>query len=431
MQQGSRGQRPIRTRSTGRMRTCVSSVALTAGLALAACGSSSTSSAGGGGGGSVTIAMNTSLSGPFGFIGLANQNGAKLAVAEINQQGGLLGKQINLEVKDDTTSASVATDLTKQEILSDKIVALLGNVSSSAALAEQTIVAKYKIPLILHTSNTDALTIQKFNNYTFSVVPNTGMEGRANAIAASKMPYQKWYLLGPDYEFGHSQLTDFKAKLQSLNPNVQIVGEDYPKLGATDYSSFISKIQAAKPDVVYSAEFGGDLITLITQAKSAGLVGGSSSPAFMGLFDVETLRNFGGGAPVGAYAYSRSPYFAIKTPAMQKFVSDYKAQYNVAPSDWAINAYDAVNLWAAGVKKAGSFDGDPVSSAMSGMAFDSVRGTLNIRAIDHECDCAEYEGKLAADSDAGFPTFAATAVAIPGSQTILPEADVTSLRTGG
>ena len=400
----------------------------------AACGSGSGGTSGGGGGGgggggSVTVAMNTSLSGSFASFGIANQNAVKLAIDQINASGGLLGKQINLEVKDDSGQANVASDLARTEILNDKIVALFGGVSSSAALAEQTVIAKYKVPFVVHTSNTDQLTVAKFNNYTFSVVPNTGMEGRANAITMAKQPLTKYYLIGPDYEFGHSQLGAFKAKLQSLNSNVQIVGQDYPKLGATDYSSFISKIQAANPDVIYSAEFAGDLVTFLTQARSAGLVGKDNSPKFVGLFDSDTLRTLGANAPIGAFAYGRAPYFAIKTPAMQTFIKAFQDKYNIPPSDWAVMAYDAVTLWADGVKKANSFDADPVTQAMSGMTFDSNRGSLTVRALDHQVDCSEYEGTLAADSSAGFATFAATATAVNGSDILLTPDQVTSVRS--
>jgi len=417
------------TRSTrGFTRWAVISTALVLGPVLAACGSSSATSSGPKG--SVNVALNTTLSGSFGFFGLANQNAVTLAIDQINRSGGLLGKTVNVEIKDDTAKPDVASDETRTEILNDNIVALFGPVSSSVALAEQTLIGRYKIPFMLHTSNTDKLTVQDFNNYTFSVVPNTGMEGRANAIAAAKLPYTSYYLIGPDYEFGHSQLAEFKAELQKLRPDITFVGEDYPKLGATDFSTYISKIQAAQPQVIYSAEFAGDLITFLTQAKSTGLVGAATSPKLMDLFDVDTLRNLGANAPTGAYAYGRAPFFAIDTPAMRTFVSAFKARYNIAPSDWAVMAYDAVTLWADGVKKAGSFDGTAVSNAMSGMTFNSTRGPLTVRSIDHQVNCSEYEGALQADPTVGFDSFAGV-TAIPGSQVLLTPDQVTAARSAG
>ena len=411
----------------GRRAVRLASVALAGLTALAACGQSASS----GPSGSVNIALNTSLSGSFGFIGLANQNAMNLAVEQANASGGVMGKTISLQVKDDGGKADTGTELVRSEILNDKVVAVFGGVSSSVALAEQTVIAKYKIPFMLHTSNTDKLTVQKFNDYTFSVVPNTGMEGRANAIAAAKLPYTRYYLMGPDYEFGHSQLTAFKTKLKALKPDVQFIGEDYPKLGATDYSAYVSKIQAAKPEIVYSAQFAGDLITLLTQGK--GVFGGPSAASrFMGLFDVDTLRNLGAAAPIGAYGYGRAPYFGVKNTAMTNFIKAYQARYNVPPSDWAVMAYDAFTLWVAGVKKAGTFDGTKVSSAMSGMTFDSTRGSLTVRALDHQVDCAEYEGVLAASATPGLDAFdPATLVATAGKDIILTPEQVQAARSAG
>ena len=344
-----------------------------------------------------------------------------------NAAGGLLGKQIKLEIKDDGTKPDVASDLTRTEILNDKIVALFGPVSSSVALAEQTLVARYKIPYLLHTSNTDKLTLQGFNDYTFSVVPNTGMEGRANAIAAAKLPYTRYYLIGPDYEFGHSQLAAFKARLTQLKPGVTFT-EDYPKLGANDYSSYISKIQAYKPEIVYSAEFAGDLITFLNQAKGAGLLGKPDSPKFFGLFDVDTLRNLGAAAPTGVYAYGRAPFFAIKTPQMEQFVRDFQSRYNIPPSDWAVMAYDAYTAWTEGVKKAGSFDAGKVTRALSGLTFQSTRGPLTLRTVDHQVNASEYEGVLQADPAVGFDTFA-DVTAVPGADLLLSPDQVAAART--
>lgn len=396
---------------------------------MAACGSSGGTSSSSGTGGSVNVALNTTLSGSFGFFGLANQNAVTLAIEQLNSKGGLLGKHINLQIKDDTAKPDVGTELVRNEILNDNVVALFGGVSSSVALAEQSVAGQYKVPFILHTSNTDQLTIQKFNQYTYSVVPNTGMEGRANAMAASKLPYTKYYLLGPNYEFGHSQLAAFKAELTKLKPGVQFVGEDYPALGATDYSSYISKIQAAQPEIIYSAEYAGDLITFLTQSKSAGLLYKESSPKFMDLFDVDTLRNLGANAPTGVYSYGRAPFFAINTPEMTTFVNAFKARYNIPPSDWAVMAYDAVTLWAEGVKKANSFSGTAVANALSGITFDSTRGKMTERSIDHECDCAMYEGTLQYDATLNFASFANLQV-IPGSQILLSPSEVTALRSG-
>src|SRR5260370_32565021 len=157
--------------------------------------------------------------------------------------------------------------------------------------------------------------------------------------------------------------------------------------------------------MVYSAEFAGDLITFLTQSKSAGLLGKADSPKLFGLFVVATLRTLGATAPTGAYGYGRAPFFAIKTSQMDQFVKDFKDRYNIPPSDWAVMAYDAFTAWAEGVKKANSFDGDKVSKAMSGLSFASTRGPVTLPPLDHQAKVSEYEGVLQPDAPVGFDPF--------------------------
>src|SRR5260370_30624206 len=172
--------------------------------------------------------------------------------------------------------------------------------------------------------------------------------------------------------------------------------------------------------MVYSAEFAGDLITFLTQAKSAGLTGKPDSPKLFGLFDVDTLRTLGATAPTGAYAYGRAPFFAIKTSQMDQFVKDFKDRYNIPPSDWAVMAYDAFTAWAEGVKKANSFDGDKVSKAMSGLSFASTRGTVTLRTVDHHANVSEYEGVLQTDAPRASHPLANAVSAPPNDILVTP-----------
>jgi ABC-type branched-subunit amino acid transport system substrate-binding protein len=93
-------------------------------------------------------------------------------------------------------------------------------------------------------------------------------------------------------------------------------------------------------------------------------------------------------------------------------------------------AYDAFTAWAEGVKKANSFDGDKVSKAMSGMSFQSTRGTLTLRTVDHQANVSEYEGVLQADATVGFDTFANVVAASPNDILMTPD-QVTAARAAG
>jgi branched-chain amino acid transport system substrate-binding protein len=376
--------------------------------------------------GPVKIALITDSSGATASFGEANINGVRMAVDELNKGQGVDGRKVKLITRDSKATPETGVQLTRDAILRDKVTAIFGPVSSGVAVAMTDVAKRYKTPIFFHTSNTQALTGENFHKYAFQVTPNTTMEGRANAIALAKTPYRRWAVIAPDYEFGHAQSEAFIDKLKELNPHVQIVKKVFPELGETEQTPFITSLLAARPDAVYGALFAGDLIAFTKQAKPLGFF---DKTFFTSLYDTDALSALGKAAPGGVRGYSRAPFFAIHTPAMRAFIDRYKTRFRKPPSDWAIMAYDAVKLWADGVKKAGRVDADKLVDALEGYRFDSLRGPVEIRATDHQASVPLYGGTVSTrpDPKAGFPVYERTQV-IPGDRVWLSEDEVKKLQ---
>ncbi|MCL5959512.1 MAG: ABC transporter substrate-binding protein, partial [Chloroflexi bacterium] len=168
--------------------------------------------------------MATDLSGSAALLGVAGVNGVTLAVEDLNAAGGVLGKKIELIVRNTEGRPEAGTREVRDLIQREKVAALMGPVSSAVGLAESAVAKENKVPIFLHTSNTERLTVDLGHPYVFSVVPNTGIEGRAQAIDMAKLPYKTYYIIGPDYEFGHLEANAFKEKMKELRPDVQFVG---------------------------------------------------------------------------------------------------------------------------------------------------------------------------------------------------------------
>ena len=398
------------------------------GSLLSACQSSAPSSQSAGaskqGGETVKLGMATDLSGSAALLGVAGVNGVTLAVEDLNAAGGVLGKKIELIVRNTEGRPEAGTREVRDLIQREKVAALMGPVSSAVGLAESAVAKENKVPIFLHTSNTERLTVDLGHPYVFSVVPNTGIEGRAQAIDMAKLPYKTYYIIGPDYEFGHLQANAFKEKMKELRPDVQFVGEQWPKLGETNYQSFITAILAAKPEAVYSNLWGGDLVGFTKQAKGYGFF---EKTFFTALYDVEVLSTLGSDTPNGVRGFSRAPFYAIDNPKIAPWVEKYRNRFGIYPSDWPIMAYDAVNLWAAGVKKANTFEADAVVKALEGYKFDSLRGPLNIRAADHQGDVASYMGEVGSTDKYPFPIYKSVR-AVAGDKAWMPEGDIAKLR---
>lgn len=376
-----------------------------AGGLVAACAGTGTTASSGSSGGSVDLGMSTTLSGSIASLGKSGMQGAQLAIADLDRKGGVLGKQVHLVTADDAAKPENGTTNVRSMIQQQHVVALLGPVSSAVAAAEEGIAAQNKVPIFFHTSNDLSLTTKNFTKYAFQVVPNTAMEPRAVALYLAKQAkYKRIYTIAPDYVFGHSTVDTFLAAMKEFGADVQVVGQQWPALGTSDYTSYISAALAAKPDFVFLANYGGDLVTLTKQGSGFGFFTKTTVGA---QYSIDSLSALGAAAPAGTVTWSRAPFFAIDTPGVKTFVTDYKQKYNSYPSDWSLLAYTAVQSWAAAAEKAKSFDGDKVAAALSGATVSTIRGNLTFRGCDHMANVAEYVGTIssAVNSTYGMRTF--------------------------
>ncbi|HWU39958.1 MAG TPA: ABC transporter substrate-binding protein [Candidatus Acidoferrum sp.] len=378
----------------------------------------------------IKIAMVDTTTGGAALYGLAGIEGAKIAVAELNAAGGLLGRKIEMIVRDDAAKPDVGAREIRDVILREEVAAVLGPVSSGVLLAMSEVAKENKTILISHTANTERAFVERGHRYIFSVVTNTFIEGSAMGQYMAQKPYKKYMVIGPDYEFGHIQSEAFERRLTENKKDVEIVGRLWPKLGETDFTSYITAIIAAKPDAVYGNLFGSDLIAFTKQAKGYDFF---KKFPFAALYDVDTLQGLGKDAVEGVVGYERGPFHVIRKLApsqhIEDFIKKYRAATNKYPSCWAINAYDGVMAWAKAAKKANSVDTEKVVDALEGLEMDSLRGPGHyIRRVDHQANVGSYIGVVTWDKS--FPDFAIykDPVYIPGDKVWRSEAEVLEVR---
>lgn len=378
----------------------------------------------------IKVAMVNTSTGGAALYGLAGIEGAKIAVAELNAAGGVLGRKVEMIVRDDAAKPDVGAREIRDVILREEVAAVFGPVSSGVLLAMSEVARENKTILIAHTSNTERAFVERGHRYIFSVVPNTFIEGSAMGQYMAQKPYKKYMIIGPDYEFGHIQAEAFERRLKENKKDVEIVGKLWPKLGETDFTSYITAIIAAKPDAVYGNLFGSDLIAFTKQAKGYDFF---KKFPFAALYDVDTLQGLGKDAVEGVIGYERGPFHVIRKLApsqrFEDFITKYRAATSKYPSTWAINAYDGVMAWAKAVKKANTIDTEKVVDALEGLELDSLRGPGRyIRKVDHQANVGSYIGVVAWDKS--IPEFAIwkDATYIPGDKVWRSEAEVLDVR---
>lgn len=362
------------------------------------------------------IVASLDLSGPIGSLGIDALAGFQFAVETVNKKGGVLGRPIALEVQDNGSNPQRAVSQANALVQSGAVL-LLSPISSGGTLAvSKAVSAKLKMPMCVAVSAAEEITMKDFQPFVFSMAPTTYMLMRAVTARLAKQPYKRYALIVPDYAGGRASAARFKEFLKELNPQAQIVVEEYPKLGAIDYTASINKILAAKPDYVWSQIYGSDLLTFSKQATALDFFKQIDN-RFMTVTDTNTLKILGENAPIGMEGFQYAPFNYIGREGDGKdFVAQFKAKTGGYPSDWSITAYDCITTWAEAAAKAKTTEPEGLMRAVEEGEYTTLRGRLRFGKFDHEAEVPIYIGKIGAGKDFGQPVLEIDEV-VPASAT--------------
>jgi branched-chain amino acid transport system substrate-binding protein len=324
------------------------------------------------------------MSGKLGGYGKSGWQAIQLAIDEINESGGILGRKIVAFNEDEKAKPEIGVQIAKKYILKKKVDFLLGPTASSVGLAVSDVCRQYKKILIVTQSATDVLTGPQFHPYQFSVLSNALMQSRAGAHYLAPKPYKRWMCIGPDYSYGHSSWETFIAKLKELRPDVEVLGELWPKLMTPDFTPFINKILEANPDAIWSPLWGGDTVTFIKQALPFGLFD-KVSFAFPVGASMEVLIPVGKDMPEGIYMSARYFFTTPDYGRNRRFVKAYYERFKEYPSYMAEESYAGVYFLKAAIERAGTADTEAIIKAVERepLAWETPEGWKVMRKEDH------------------------------------------------
>src|SRR6476646_7760040 len=220
----------------------------------------------------IKIGFPIPLSGPTAVYGEPVLKGAELAVSEINARGGVLGRKFELLSRDSKANADEAVRLARELIIKNNVEFLSGTLTSAEAPAVSTIAKENKIVFVAPTAKTMLLTApENLHPYIFRVASNTTIEGRTGAsIMAKWQEVRRVATIAPDYAYGRDAVAAYVEYMKKLRPDVEIVDQQWPKLGEPDFTAFITAQMGSKPDAIYCDVFGGDFATFVKQATPLG-----------------------------------------------------------------------------------------------------------------------------------------------------------------
>src|SRR4029077_4965318 len=193
-------------------------------------------------------------------------------VEEINAKGGVLGRKLELVIRDTKGQPDEAVRVAREMILKDNVDFLVGTLTSAEGPAVSVVAKENKIVFIAPIPKTDQLTApDKLHPYIFRVASHTTIEGRSAAEIVAKWPVTKVATMSFDYAYGQDVTKQFVEHLKKIKPSVEIVDQQWPKLGEQDYNPFINAQMAKKPEAVFSSIWGGFFVTYSKQAKAVGM----------------------------------------------------------------------------------------------------------------------------------------------------------------
>ena len=344
----------------------------------------------------VKIGLLETFSGPFEYGGRIHATGVKFAVDEQNASGGLLGRKIELITEDTEFKPDVATRKAKKLILEDKVNLLCQGFGGQICIALNRVATEYKTLYINYAGSADEIQGKEFSRYSFRVSQTTYALAKGMAKHMATKPYRRFYVINQDFVSGRDTVARFKEELMTSIPDAKIVGEDYHPLNVRDFGPYIAKIIAAKPDVIFTSDFGTDLTNLIRQARAFGLTQPFPFAATF-IADPYTLNDLKDDA-VGIY-YAHMYSLRVKTPENEKMIAKFHEQHKTDKDFltwWPFGNTGQVILGMemafAAIQKAGSLDPEKIIRTFEGFEYKTPVGLWSMRACDHQLIMPMYGG---------------------------------------
>ncbi len=314
-----------------------------------------------------------SMTGSEGTFGISTHQGIELAIQEINAEGGVQGKKLEIILVDNQSKADEAATATVKLISQDNVIAILGEVASSRSMAMAAIAQDFKIPMISPSSTNPKVTEQ--GNYIFRVCFIDPFQGKVMAkFARNNLKLSKVAILRDlksDYSTGLSQY--FKSAFTESGGKI-VTDESYNS-GDIDFKSQLTKMRATRPEAIFVPGYYTEVGLVARQARELGLtiplLGGDG-------WDSPKLAEIGGQAMENSY-FSNHYSNENQSPYIQSFIRKFKQSYGVVPDGLSAMGYDAAKVLASAMTRSKSLNPADIRDALaSTQNFAGITGNISM-----------------------------------------------------
>lgn len=321
----------------------------------------------------IVVGEFASLTGGTATFGRSSDAGVQLAVTEINAAGGLLGKKLRVVVEDDQSKPEEARTAVLKLLKQDNAVAVLGEVASSRSLAAAPECQRAGVPMISPASTNPKVT--QVGDYIFRVCFIDPFQGSTMAKFAAQTLHAKTAAILRDVKNDYSVgLADF-FRDEFVRQGGKVITDVSYSEGDIDFKAQLTAIRAVKPEVVFVPGYYTEVGLIARQARELGitvpLLGGDG-------WDSPRTVEIGGAAVNGCY-FSNHYAADDPNPAVQSFIEKYRQQYSEVPDAMAVLGYDATQVLADAIRRAGTTEGGKLRDAIAATKdFPGISGTITI-----------------------------------------------------
>ncbi len=322
----------------------------------------------------IKIGQFASLTGSEATFGISSDNGIKLAVEEINNAGGVLGKKIELVTEDNQGKPNETQTVVQKLINRDKVVGIIGEVASSRSKAGAPICQNAKIPMITQASTNPEVTA--IGDYIFRVCFIDPFQATVmSKFALNSMKVKKVALLIDQRNAYSTGLAENFKKI-FVEMGGEIVEEQKYSAGDKDFKAQLTAIKYKNPEAVFIPGYYTDVGLIAIQAREIGL----NAPLFGGDgWESEKLTEGKAKDALEGSFFSTHVSSEDPSPLIQDFIKKYREKYKSEPDCYSFLGYDAMMLMADAIKRAGSTDGDKIRQELSKTSnFKGVTGNITI-----------------------------------------------------
>ncbi len=329
----------------------------------------------------VTVGILHSVTGTMAISETGSVEAEKLAIDQINAQGGVLGRKIKFIQEDGASDWPTFAEKSRKLLVNDKVAAVFGCWTSASRKAVLPVFEQYN-GILYYPTFYEGLEQSKNVFYE-------GQEATQQIIAGlnwieKEKGAKTFYLLGSDYIWPRTSNKIARKHIENFL-KLEVVGEEYFPLGSTEFNSVINKMKLKKPDVIYAIIVGGSNVAFYKQLKAAGVDLVNKQKLLTISVTEDEILGIGGENIVGAYAAMK--YFqSLDNPNNKAFVKAFKDMWGEKSviGDVTQAAYEGPWLWKLAVEKAGSFDTDKVIAASPGIEMTNApEGYVRIHENHH------------------------------------------------